>query len=227
MKAGRFRPLDPEFDLLHNFLKPGDWALDIGANVGYYSLRLSELVGPEGRVIAFEPLSRTVEVLSYCTRYAPHDNITIVQSAVSDKPGILRFTIDTRSDGLPDYFTARASASEGKMAIYATSIDTLALPHRVALAKIDTEGAERFVLRGMEELIKRDHPVLIVEGDETLEPYLASFGYRMVPRKPPSANLLFLPTASYNSDSLNLAGMAGQNAQEANRAPANSTSRRG
>lgn len=81
------------------------------------------------------------------------------------------------------------------MAIYATSIDTLALPHRVALAKIDTEGAEWQVLRGMEQLIRRDLPVLIVEGDESLEEYLAQFGYQMTPRKPPSANLLFLPPA--------------------------------
>lgn len=194
MKAGKFRPLDPEFDLLPRYLKPGDWVLDIGANVGYYTLRLSELVGRAGRVFAFEPMSRTVEVLSANTRYAPFDNITILQTAVSDSPGILSFMVDAAPNGLPDYFTARATGNgKGDCSIFATTIDSMALPQRVALAKIDTEGAEESVLRGMENLIRRDQPVLIVECQESLAGYLAGFGYRMVPRKGVSANLLFLP----------------------------------
>lgn len=44
-------------------MAPGDWALDIGANVGHYTKRMSDLAGPEGRVIAFEPVPDTFAVL--------------------------------------------------------------------------------------------------------------------------------------------------------------------
>jgi hypothetical protein len=46
----------------------------------------------------------------------------------------------------------------------------------------------------MEALIERDHPILLIEGEESLEPYLASRGYRMRPRQPGSPNLLFFPS---------------------------------
>lgn len=205
MKAGRFRPRDPEFDLLPELVGQGDWVLDIGANVGYYALKLSELVGASGRVFAFEPISRTVEVLSHNSRYAVHDNITIIQAAAWDQPGILSFIVDLAPSGLPDYFTARSTSEGGNFSAFATTIDSLALPHRVSLAKIDVEGAERLVLRGMEALLRRDQPVLIVEGHESsLADYLAGFGYVMMPRKPPSANLLFLPQHALSRAPANL-----------------------
>ncbi len=94
--------------------------------------------------------------------------------------------------GLPNYFTARA-AQGGDHAVFALAIDSIALPQRVSFVKIDTEGAESAVLRSMEALIQRDHPILSIEGDESLEPYPAARGYRMVSRLPGSPNLLFLP----------------------------------
>lgn len=194
MKRGRFRPLDPEFDYLDRLLKPGDWVLDVGANVGYYTLRMSDLVGPRGRVFAFEPISSTAEILISNCKYAKHGNITVFQAAVADEPAIHEFAVESSESGLPDYFTAhKASAGSGNFSVFSTTIDSLALPRRVALVKVDTEGAEASVLRGMEKLIARDHPILIVECDESMTHYLAGFGYSHVPRKAQSANILFLP----------------------------------
>ena len=51
--SGHFRSDEPEFHQLQELVRTGDWVLDVGANVGQYTLRLSELVGKEGRVIAF------------------------------------------------------------------------------------------------------------------------------------------------------------------------------
>jgi FkbM family methyltransferase len=197
LKRGKFISHEPEFRLLPRLVQAGDWVLDIGANVGYYTMRLSGLVGREGRVFAFEPIAATAEILGFAARFAPYENITIFNTAVSDRPELLRFSIGNNKDGLPDYFTARATES-GERAVFATTIDSLAFPQRVSFVKIDTEGAENAVLRGMEALIERDHPVLSIEGDESLEPYLASRGYRMRRRQPGSANLLFLPSKFLN-----------------------------
>lgn len=191
-KRGRFASNDPEFRLLPRLVQPGDWVLDIGANVGYYSMRLSELVGAQGHVFAFEPIGATAEVLTFIARFARHENITIFNTAASDKSALLQFTIPVNEHGLPDYFTASVAANGGHT-VFATTVDSLAFPQRIAFVKIDTEGAEESVLRGMEALIERDHPILSVEGHESLAPHLASHGYRMVPRKAGSPNLLFLP----------------------------------
>ena len=56
IRRGRFRPNDPEYEQLPLFVKPGDWVIDIGANVGYYTWRLAHLVGQHGRVLAIEPM---------------------------------------------------------------------------------------------------------------------------------------------------------------------------
>ena len=205
LKRGSFSSQEPEFELLPRLVHPGDWVLDIGANVGYYTYRLSGLVGPEGRVFAFEPIGATSEILTFIVRFAPHDNITVFNTAVSDKPALLKFSIGKNEHGLPNYFTARAAES-GNHAVFALTIDSLAFPQRVSFVKIDTEGAEGAVLCGMEALIKRDHPVLAIEGDESLQPYLASFGYRMCPRRPGSANLLFLPPDFPSSALIDAAG---------------------
>ncbi len=192
LKRGSFMSHEPEFQLLPRLVHPGDWVLDIGANVGYYTYRLSELVGQDGRVFAFEPIGSTAEILAFMVRFAPHDNVTILNTAVSDKAELLKFAIGKNEHGLPNYFTAKA-ADGGDHAVFALTIDALALPRRVAFVKIDAEGAENAVLGGMEALIERDHPVLSIEGDESLQPYLGARGYRMYPRLPGSPNLLFLP----------------------------------
>ena len=59
MKKRKFRTDEKEFDLLERWVTRGDWALDIGANVGHYTARLSEIVGISGRVITFEPVPET------------------------------------------------------------------------------------------------------------------------------------------------------------------------
>jgi FkbM family methyltransferase len=193
LKQGRgFRDYEPEFPVLPQLIRRGDWVLDIGANVGYYTMFLSELVGDTGHVFAFEPISATSEILSFITRFAAHRNVTILNAAASNVPGILSFSIAHNEHGLPDYFTAHAS-NEGNYRVFATTVDSLAFPQRVSFVKIDAEGAEREVLAGMRAMIERDHPVLLIEGHEALQELLEPLGYRMLPRKQKSPNLLFIP----------------------------------
>jgi hypothetical protein len=54
-----FVTTEPEYKILDAIVKPRAWVIDIGANVGHYTKRFSDLVGPEGRVIALEPVSET------------------------------------------------------------------------------------------------------------------------------------------------------------------------
>jgi FkbM family methyltransferase len=194
LALGCFRSDEPEYNQLPALVQPGDWILDVGANVGQYTLRFAELAGTEGRVIAFEPVAETAEILAAMARRGRHRNITVLNVAVSERAGLLRFRIPTRY-GLPNYFQARA-AGDGDRIVLSVALDELPIPHRIALVKIDVEQQEVAVLRGMQRLIERDHPILIIEGHEGIYPeFLAQYGYRMQPKAPGSPNLLFLPAA--------------------------------
>jgi FkbM family methyltransferase len=193
LAAGRFRSDEPEYRQLADLVKPGDWVLDIGANVGQYTLRFSELAGSEGRVIAFEPIAETAEILAAMARRARHPNITVMNIALSERAGTLRFAVPLGKEGLPNYFQARAR-SEGDRTVLCMSLDELPLPHRIALIKIDAEEHEVSILRGMKRLIEHDRPILIIEGHEGIyREFLAEHGYRMQPKHPGSCNMVFLP----------------------------------
>jgi hypothetical protein len=78
--------------------------------------------------------------------------------------------------GLPNHYESQI-AVDGQP-IFAIAIDTLQLPARVALVKIDAEGHEAAVLRGMRGLLRRDHPVIILEANSEADVLLRAAGYR-------------------------------------------------
>jgi FkbM family methyltransferase len=171
---GKFRSPEPEWDRLAEWIKPGDTVLDIGANAGHYTLRMSELVGPNGLVIAFEPIAETFRELSYDCGQARYKNIALVNAAVSDRPGRVRMTVPTRD-------SYRASVTDSGDAVLAITIDAMKLP-KVDLIKIDVEGHELQALLGARELLERDKPLLVVEEndrrDTRVGTFLSEFGYR-------------------------------------------------
>lgn len=80
---------EPEYGKLPELLKEGDWVIDVGANVGHYTKRFSELVGKSGRVMAFEPVPVTFSLLAANTRIFQHSNVTLFNAAVSDKIDVM------------------------------------------------------------------------------------------------------------------------------------------
>lgn len=64
IRRNSFKTTEIEYSLLDKWIRPGDWVLDIGANVGHYSLKFSELVGESGHVLLFEPVLSTVDLLA-------------------------------------------------------------------------------------------------------------------------------------------------------------------
>ncbi len=190
-KHGNFHPNEPEADVLSSFVGPGDWAIDIGANVGQYTLLLSNLVGPSGYVLAFEPILNSASTLvSIAARCSQWQNISVLNLAASDKTEILSFDVPVDSEGLQNYERAQVK-SDGATAVLAIPIDSLNLPHRISLIKIDAEGHENEVLAGMVRTIERDLPTLIVEDNGHPAPdFLLQLGY-LPERKSGSPNILF------------------------------------
>lgn len=170
---------EPEFDLLSSMAQSGAWALDIGANVGHYTVRLSELVGERGRVIAFEPVPETFELLAANVALIPQRNITLINAAASDSTGVCGMEIPQFADsGLDNYYMAHLSERPSGLNVLRIAVDCLTPPEPIRLVKIDAEGHELPAPRGMARLLERDRPLLIVEDNSSeVRDFLIKFGY--------------------------------------------------
>ncbi len=194
IRLGRFRSEEIEYTKLGHWAKPGDWVVDIGANVGTYTLKLSSLVGPEGRVISFEPIPDTFELLATNSKYARYENITLIQAAASDRTGLAGMDAPVASDtGLTDYYRASIQPDTSSNRILTLKLDALGLPDKISLVKMDAEGHERSVLEGMTDLIRRNHPTFIVEADTPgVDDFFEEQGYR-ARRFKESWNVIYTP----------------------------------
>ena len=170
---------DQEYGRLHEWVSAGDWVVDVGANVGNYSGRLSQLVGRDGRVFSFEPVAETFELLTANMARLPLRNISLFNAAASDAVGVRSMIVPMGDGQLENRYMARLTDSGGgEFAVACLTIDALELPRRISFVKIDVEGHELSTLKGMKRLLERDHPVLVVEGRESVvADYLAALGY--------------------------------------------------
>jgi FkbM family methyltransferase len=116
----------------------------------------------------------------------PQNNTTLLNIAASDGSTVSGMVMPKFDSGLKNSWRARISAS-GAMAGLSTlclPIDALQLPHRIALVKIDAEGHDRAVLKGMAELLKKDRPVVVIESKTAeVSLFLRDLGYALTPEK--------------------------------------------
>jgi FkbM family methyltransferase len=186
---GAFRSPEPEWYRLGEWLRPGDTALDIGANVGHYACRMSELVGPTGRVIAFEPVPATFAALTANGKHFRHPNVTLLNAAVGDRTTSVGLSVPNRADGS---YLAHVDP-DAELRCLAVAVDALELPDRVSLVKIDAEGYEPNVLAGMRGLLARDRPVVVLERNREAERRLLSLGYAITTSPTRSPNVVAVP----------------------------------
>jgi FkbM family methyltransferase len=122
----------------------------------------------------------------------PYRNVTLFNAAVSDRANVVGMTVPVFQTGLGNFSMARVTASAPDVQVLAMTVDSLALPSPIRLAKIDVEGHELQVLKGMTGILRRDHPVLIVEGQSPeVQALLDEFGYGYQDL-PDSPNRVFL-----------------------------------
>lgn len=135
---------------LSQLLRKGDCFLDVGAHAGFFTLLGSRLVGPEGTVVAFEPLPANLDFLRLHVELNRVENVTVFDAAVSDSQGAASFAegSNTHTGGL---------SPNGAIRVRTVKLDELRADGLIATAnviKIDVEGAELQVLRGAEELLR-------------------------------------------------------------------------
>lgn len=155
--------------LLSSFLHPGDTFIDVGANIGWYILIASRIVGTKGRVIAFEPAPSSFELLRHNANLNHCGNTILEPKALSNKGGEFPLYLGATNKGHNSIL--KTSETRQSVVVEAVTLDEYLGNDEgeIALIKIDTEGAEGFVLAGMEQTL-RNHPrtVIIMEFYPTL-----------------------------------------------------------
>ena len=161
---------------LPSFVKAGDFVIDVGAFVGFYTQRLSKLVGPAGLVWTFEPMPPTFAILDNNVRRLGLSNVRLFNAALSDRERNATMQIPHYDGGGESFWDAKIvdgsapAPSLRQFAITTRTLDAaLAGDERpVTFIKIDAEFHELAVMRGAVETFRRWHPVIQVE---TLEPF--------------------------------------------------------
>lgn len=147
--------------VLRHFVRPGDVAVDVGANIGTVALFLSAAVGAGGVVHAFEPVAETFHALCGNMALNARQNVKCVQAVIGRAEG----DIDPpRLDfGTPANFGAVSLLGRGRGDVAVHALDGLDLP-ACQLLKIDVEGMEIDVLEGASGLLRRCRPVVYAEN---------------------------------------------------------------
>jgi FkbM family methyltransferase len=179
-----------EVDIFRQCLQPGDVALDIGANFGSHTLPMARLVGPGGKVFAFEPQRILFQIL--CGNVALNElpNVHALPVALGRAAGSAKVpALDYR--GANNFGGISLGGGQGED-VPVVTLDQLAVT-AAKLIKIDVEGMELDVLAGAKATLARRRPILYVENDraekaEALVAQLRDDGYRMWWHTPPLFN---------------------------------------
>jgi FkbM family methyltransferase len=178
---------EPLIDWFRGSVHAGETWLDVGAHYGYTALALAELVGPAGHVLAFEPVIASAGAIGI-TRQANHlSQLRIAPFALGSAAGLSTFDLPVYR-GMADSTLHQGDWIEP---LLVTSFDhvwpSLRPPGgRVHGVKIDVQGMEIEVLKGMRNMLERDHPKLVVEFHTGVDrrlalDLLASLGYDTTP----------------------------------------------
>lgn len=153
--------------VVRSLVKPGDHVIDVGANVGYYTIALAHQVGATGSVTALEANSNLTRLLRQSVifnGYSP--TVTVLTKAASDRPGVLQFASSSSNAGGGHIFAFEDALGIDTIVeeVEAVTLDSLDVPSP-KLIRIDAEGSEALILKGAQRLLSRRDVVICMEWD--------------------------------------------------------------
>ena len=164
-----------ETQLILRQTKIGDTVVDVGANIGYYTVLLADKVGKNGKVYAFEPDKTNFEILVKNIKENNLENVVAINAAVGKEEGELKLHKSEENFGdhklYEDKPTLPSLKKGGKTVITLEDTETVKVVNldkyfgneKIDLLKIDTQGWEPEVIEGAIELIKKNKPVMFLE----------------------------------------------------------------
>jgi FkbM family methyltransferase len=157
---GIYEPI--ETDLVKKVIKKGSNVLDIGANIGYYTLIFANLCGKHGKVYAFEPEPENFLILKKNIELNGYHNVILINKAVSNKTGKTKLYLSEY------HHTAHTIYNSNDNRPY-IEIETITLDdffinfkERIDLVKMDVEGSEPGIIEGMSSLLQNNADIKII-----------------------------------------------------------------
>ncbi|HTH31509.1 MAG TPA: FkbM family methyltransferase [Lacibacter sp.] len=154
-----------EIMTMRSLLSENSVVIDIGANIGYFSLMAAQKCN-KGKIYSFEPATKNFQKLEEHLRLNKIKNVTPFQCAVSNRNEVASFFIsDSHNSGMSGLKPAENFSGETEM-IHCIRLDDAIETYQfqtINLVKIDTEGSELNVLNGMKQVIKQQQPLLLIE----------------------------------------------------------------
>jgi FkbM family methyltransferase len=176
--------------ILRRSVRPGATVVDVGANIGVYSIESALAVGPKGRVVSIEAAPGHVQKLRENVDLNRMTNVVVVETALGAAPGEGRLSLPD-GDNLGMFTLGSVSGSQSHIVAVRTLDDVLGElgVDRVDFVKIDIEGSEYRALCGAKTTVTRDRPTILIELNEValrrcssssaeVKKLLDSFGYR-------------------------------------------------
>lgn len=158
---GEYEPTETR--LVRDILQEGDTFVDVGANVGWYTVHAAKIVGPKGQVVAFEPEPSNLALLRRNVNANHLQNVTVEGVGLSNSAGSFKLYLEKNNLGMHSLVEKHG----GNRFITIPTVrfdDYWHNKGKIKLIKIDTEGAEGMILDGMRETIERNEALeLIVE----------------------------------------------------------------
>ena len=183
----------PVQEALRRLLAPGDVFYDIGANVGFFTLVGARLVGPQGRVVAFEPVPWCARAVGRNIELNGFEHASIREVAVGYADGSARLLVVGEASWSHLESTGRHADVRDEIDVTVESLDGLvgsgAIPPPDVM-KIDTEGAELQAIAGARETIARHRPAIVCELHDTNAAFVAlmdELGYAVTNLDGPAA----------------------------------------
>lgn len=146
---------------IKSILAPGMYFLDIGANIGYFSLLAASIVGKQGAVFAFEPYHNNVKLLYHSTEANGFSCIKIFPFAVANINGLLLYNNEASNGKIEAVSDIKMSLSSDM--VYAVRLDDFLQLDKLDVIKIDVEGAEYMALTGARQLLQKTRPIIFSE----------------------------------------------------------------
>ena len=153
--SGKYEP--KETKAIKKEIKEGDVVLDLGANIGYYTLLFAKLVGESGRVIAIEPDPGNFSLLKKNVEANNYKNIELFQAAATDYTG--KITLYTDKDDPRQNSIIKARNATIPIMVDAIKIDDIV--KQANFIKIDIEGGEERAIKGMDKLLRGNVKMMV------------------------------------------------------------------
>lgn len=161
-----FSDAEPGVDrVLRENLKEGDTFIDIGAHIGYYSILARNIVGESGKVIAFEPNPESYKLLKKNFEMNEYTNCIAENIALSDEIGFVKLFIGKYRDDSSSLFLVENVDKNRYVTVKTMTFDKYCEMYKISpnFIKIDAEGAEYRILRGITKVIDIHKPNLLIE----------------------------------------------------------------